>query len=88
MPFGVAFDDPVGVLPSMVGTTFLAFNRDPATQGLTDRVDRTSDLKRVHRWRTHITVNPDSRRVFGTARRAPYPPPALLAGLGDHHRRH
>ena len=38
MPFGVAFDDPVGVLPSMVGTTFLAFNRDPATQGLTDRV--------------------------------------------------
>ena len=44
MPFGVAFDDPVGVLPSMVGTTFMAFNRDPATQGLTDRVDRTSDL--------------------------------------------
>ena len=44
MPFSVNFDDPVGVLPSMVGTTFLAFNRDPATQGLTDRVDITSDL--------------------------------------------
>ena len=44
MPFSVTFDDPVGVLPSMVGTSFLAFNRDPATQGLTDRVDRTSDL--------------------------------------------
>ena len=44
MPFNVTFDDPDGVLPSMVGTSFLAFNRDPATQGLTDRVDRTSDL--------------------------------------------
>ena len=44
MPFNVTFDDPTGVLPGMVGTTFLAFNRDPATRGLTERLDTTSDL--------------------------------------------
>ena len=44
MPFNVVFDDTAGVAPELLGTNFLVFNRDPATRGLTDRVDRTSDI--------------------------------------------
>jgi hypothetical protein len=44
-PFNVVFDDPSGTLPELVGQNFLVFNRDPATQGLTDRVDNLRHLE-------------------------------------------
>ena len=77
MPFSVTFDDPNGRLAylSSVGqgvdlasTTFLAFNRDPATRGLTDNLDTTTDLNRSYYNGFELSMQarlPNGGTVFG-----------------------
>ena len=78
-PFNVAFDDPSGrvaflnsvgqdiTLAPDVGT-IVAFNRDPATQGLTDNLDTTSDINRNYYNGFELSMQarlPNGGTVFG-----------------------
>ena len=77
IPFNVTFDDPggrlgylngIGQAPTLAGTSFLAFNQDPATRTLKDIVHVNSDINRNYYNGLELSLQarlPNGGTVFG-----------------------